>query len=77
MESILVTALGSLLRSTWGRVAVDTSALRDSPDLRALIAGNLVTGLGTQAALVALPYQLYTQTGSAFLGRCCSTRSRS
>ena len=32
-----------------------------------LVAGNLVTGLGTQAALVALPFQLYTQTRSAFL----------
>jgi predicted MFS family arabinose efflux permease len=29
--------------------------------------GEFVSGLGTQAALVALPYQLYTETGSAFL----------
>jgi len=28
---------------------------------------HLVTALGTQIALVALPYQVYTQTGSAFL----------
>jgi predicted MFS family arabinose efflux permease len=35
--------------------------------MRLLIGGELVSGLGTQAALVALPYQLYTQTGSAFL----------
>lgn len=55
------------LTTWWRRVAVDTSALRDSRDLRALVLGNFVTGLGTQAALVALPYQLYTQTGSAFL----------
>ena len=27
------------------------------------MAGEALTGLGTQAALVALPYQLYTQTG--------------
>src|SRR3954471_18604652 len=27
----------------------------------------MVSGMGTQAALVALPYQLYVQTGSAFL----------
>jgi hypothetical protein len=27
----------------------------------------LLTGLGTQAALVALPFQLYIQTRSAFL----------
>jgi MFS family permease len=57
----------SATRSWWRRVAVDTSALNDSPDLRALVVGTFVTGLGTQAALVALPYQLYTQTGSAFL----------
>jgi predicted MFS family arabinose efflux permease len=49
------------------RLAVDVSSLRESRDLRRLVAGNLVTGLGTQAALVALPFQLYTQTRSAFL----------
>jgi MFS family permease len=49
------------------RVAVDVSSLRESRDLRLLVAGNLVTGMGTQAALVALPFQLYTQTHSAFL----------
>lgn len=46
---------------------MDVSSLRESPDLRRLVAGNLVTGMGTQAALVALPFQLYTETGSAFL----------
>ena len=49
------------------RIAVDVSALRASRDLRLLVLGNVVSGLGTQAALVALPYQLYVQTGSAFL----------
>jgi len=49
------------------RLAVDLSPLRESRDLRRLVAGNLVTGLGTQAALVALPFQLYIQTRSAFL----------
>jgi MFS family permease len=49
------------------RVAVDTSPLRESRDLRLLLGGELITGLGTQAALVALPYQLYVETGSAFL----------
>src|SRR3954454_10862710 len=49
------------------RLAVDTPPLRSSRDLRLLIAGNVVSGLGTQAALVALPYQLYLQTGSPFL----------
>jgi MFS family permease len=46
---------------------VDLSPVRDSRDLRLLISGEFLSGLGTQAALVALPYQLYTQTGSAFL----------
>ena len=49
------------------RIAVDISALRESRDLRLLIAGNLVSGLGTQAALVALPFQIYEQTHSALL----------
>src|SRR5277367_5926916 len=49
------------------RVAVNIEPLRRSRDLRLLTVGNFVTGLGTQAALVALPYQLYTQTGSTLL----------
>jgi MFS family permease len=31
------------------------------------VLGNFVSGLGTQAALVALPYQVYVQTESALL----------
>src|SRR3954470_612899 len=46
------------------RVTADYSYLRTSRDLRALVLGNFVSGLGTQAALVALPYQVYVQTGS-------------
>lgn len=49
------------------RIAVDTTPLRESRDLRLLLLGNFVTGLGTQATLVALPYQLYVETKSAFL----------
>ncbi len=49
------------------RVAVDTTPLRESRDLRLLVLGTFVTGLGTQASLVALPYQLYVETRSAFL----------
>src|SRR5882724_1603498 len=37
----------------------DLSPLRESRDYRLLTAGTLITGLGTQAALVALPYQVY------------------
>jgi MFS family permease len=49
------------------RVAVDITPVRESRDLRLLLGGELITGLGTQAALVALPYQLYVETKSAFL----------
>jgi MFS family permease len=49
------------------RVIPDLSPLRDSRDLRLLTVGNVVSGIGTQAALVALPYQLYIETKSAFL----------
>jgi MFS family permease len=48
-------------------LAVDLSPLRGSRDLRLLVIGNFVTGLGTQATLVALPYQLYVQTRSPLL----------
>ena len=46
------------------RIAVDITSLRASRDLRLLVLGNVVSGLGTQAALVALPFQIYVQTGS-------------
>ncbi len=41
--------------------------MRESRDLRLLATGALVTGLGTQAALVALPFQVYVVTHSPFL----------
>ena len=49
------------------RIAVDVSALRASRDFRLLTAGNLITNLGTQATLVALPYQVFVQTRSPLL----------
>jgi len=55
------------VRRLVGRIAVDTRGLRESRDFRLLTIGSVVTGLGTQAALVALPYQVYVTTGSAFL----------
>jgi MFS family permease len=48
------------------RIAVDVRPLRESRDFRLLTAGSLITGLGTQATLVALPYQVFVVTGSAF-----------
>jgi MFS family permease len=49
------------------RITVDVQPLRESRDFRLLTAGSLITGLGTQATLVALPYQVFVITGSAFL----------
>jgi MFS family permease len=49
------------------RIAVDVRPLRDSRDFRLLTIGSIVTGLGTQAGLVALPYQVYVVTRSPFL----------
>jgi MFS family permease len=47
------------------RVTADLTPLRASRELRLLVLGNVVSGMGTQAALVALPYQVYVQTHSA------------
>src|SRR3954462_1667164 len=49
------------------RVAVDLSVLRESRNLRLLVIGELFSGLGAQAALVAIPYQIYVLTHSAAL----------
>src|SRR3954471_1639862 len=46
------------------RIHADTTALRESRELRSLVLGNFISGMGTQASLVALPYQLYVQTKS-------------
>jgi MFS family permease len=49
------------------RIHADTTALRESKELRSLVLGNFISGMGTQASLVALPYQLYIQTKSPLL----------
>ena len=49
------------------RLALDLTPLRRSRDLRLLMLGDFVTAIGTQAALVALPFQVYSLTHSAFL----------
>src|SRR6478609_4862097 len=49
------------------KIHADTTALRESRELRSLVLGNFVSGMGTQASLVALPYQLYVQTKSPLL----------
>jgi MFS family permease len=55
------------VRRLISRIVVDTRALRESRDFRLLTIGSTITGLGTQAALVALPYQVYVISRSAFL----------
>jgi predicted MFS family arabinose efflux permease len=49
------------------RIHADMTALRESRELRSLVVGNFVSGMGTQASLVALPYQLYVETKSPLL----------
>ncbi|MFL5826135.1 MAG: MFS transporter [Thermoleophilaceae bacterium] len=53
----------SLLRS----LTPDLAPFRESRDYRLLSLGAVITGLGTQAALVALPYQVYVLTHSPLL----------
>ena len=47
------------------RLWLDVSPLRDSRPFRRLWAGDLVAACGSQFAAVALPYQVYRQTGSS------------
>ena len=49
------------------RIAIDISAVRASRDFRRLAIGQIVSNLGTQAALVALPFQIYVISHSAAL----------
>jgi Transmembrane secretion effector len=49
------------------RIAIDISPLRHSRGFRLLITGETISNLGTQAALVALPYQIYVLSHSAAL----------
>jgi MFS family permease len=50
-----------------GSLRPDLAPLRDSRDLRLVVLGSFLSGLGSQATLVALPYQVYVQTHSALL----------
>src|SRR5580700_4258071 len=47
-----------------GRILVDTTPLRESRDFRLLFTGQLVSMLGTQLTVVAIPYQVYHLTHS-------------
>jgi MFS family permease len=46
------------------RVLLDTTPLRRDRDFRWLWAGQAVSGIGNQITRLALPYQVYAQTGS-------------
>jgi MFS family permease len=47
------------------RFFADVTPLRESPDFRRLYAGQLVSFLGSQLAMVAVPYQVYRLTHSS------------
>ena len=47
-----------------GRILVDITPLRESRDFRLLFVGGLISTLGTQLTVVAIPYQVYRQTHS-------------
>ena len=47
------------------RLLIDVTPLRRSRDLRWLVAGELVSILGTQLTTVAVPYQVYELTRSS------------
>jgi MFS family permease len=49
------------------RVALDVTAVRASRDFRLLMGGESVSNLGTQAVMVALPYQIFILSHSATL----------
>ena len=51
-------------RPWWQLLLPDTTPLRESRSFRLLWAGQLVSQLGTQLRLVALPYQVFLLTGS-------------
>jgi len=54
------------LRSRARGLALDTSPLRLSRPYRNLLVGDAVSVIGTQVTTVAVPIQVYDQTGSAF-----------
>jgi MFS family permease len=48
-----------------GRILVDTTPLRESRDFRLLFTGQLVSIIGTQLTVVAIPYQVFSMTHSS------------
>jgi MFS family permease len=48
-----------------GRILVDTTPLRESRDFRLVFVGQLISMLGTQLTVVAIPFQVYSMTHSS------------
>ena len=48
-----------------GRILVDTAPLRESRDFRLLFVGQLVSTMGSQLTVVAIPFQVYGLTHSS------------
>ncbi len=48
-----------------GKILVDVTPLRDSRDFRLLFGGQLISMLGTQLTVVAIPFQVYKMTHSS------------
>ena len=48
-----------------GKILVDITPLRESRDFRLLFTGQLISMLGTQLTVVAIPYQVYRMTHSS------------
>jgi MFS family permease len=53
------------IRATVRRIAIDVEPLRSSRDFRLLWFGQLISLTGRQLTVVALPYQVFTLTGSS------------
>jgi hypothetical protein len=49
------------------RVTVDLTILRENPQFRLLLGGEMFSAIGSQAALVAIPYQVFVLTRSPAL----------
>jgi predicted MFS family arabinose efflux permease len=54
-------------RGLLARIAVDITPLRESRDFRRLWFGTGISAIGSQITTVAIPFQLYDQTGSTLL----------
>src|SRR5580698_5703362 len=48
-----------------GKILVDVTPLRESRDFRLLFSGQLISMLGTQLTVVAIPFQVYRMTHSS------------